>query len=76
MHATEGDWLVRRSRNIHDRTRRGLILSVSSGGTPPYRVRWADGREALVVPGLDARVTTAADLARADHAEAGRADAA
>jgi Domain of unknown function (DUF1918) len=65
MHAEQGDWLVKRGRHIDRQARRGLILSVSAGGLPPYRVRWADdGQEGLVVPGLDVRVVTAADFAQ------------
>jgi hypothetical protein len=71
MHAEQGDWLVKRGRHIDRHGRRALILSVSAGGLPPYRVRWAgDGQEGLVVPGLDVRVVTAADFAEAVGAEA------
>jgi hypothetical protein len=68
MHAQPGDWLVVEGRDIDHHARRAQILSVHSpDGEPPYRVRWADdGHEALVVPGPDAHVVTAAEQAAID----------
>jgi hypothetical protein len=68
MHAQPGDWLVVEGRDIGHHARRAQILSVHSpDGQPPYRVRWADdGHEALVVPGPDAHIVTAAELAETD----------
>ena len=73
MYAQQGDWLVKRARDINHHARRALILSVSAGGLPPYRVRWADDRrETLVVPGPDAYIMTAADMSSADRPETAR----
>jgi hypothetical protein len=68
MYAQAGDWLVVEGRDITHHARRGQILSVSSPeGTPPYWVRWKDdGHEALVVPGPDTHVVSAANQATAD----------
>jgi hypothetical protein len=50
--------------------RRGLIEEVHSpDGAPPYWVRWLDtGHEALVFPGPDAHVQTAAEFAAGTQA--------
>jgi hypothetical protein len=70
MHANPGDWLLVEGRAVGNRPRRGRILEVrSADGTPPYLVRWLDGREALVFPGPDARVVDAGELARIEQAE-------
>ncbi len=47
----------------------GLITEVhSADGTPPFVVRWLDtGREAMVFPGPDAIVVTAAEQRSADE---------
>jgi len=68
MRAQPGDWLVVQGRDIDHHARRAQILSVHSPeGEPPYRVRWADdGHEALLVPGPDAHVVTAAEQADSD----------
>jgi len=68
MRAQPGDWLVVQGRDIDHHARRAQILSVHSPeGEPPYRVRWADdGHEALLVPGPDAHVVTAAEQADID----------
>ncbi len=60
MRAHEGDWLVVEGRDINHHAKRGQILAVESpDGTPPYRVRWSDGHEALVYPGPDTHVVPA-----------------
>ena len=68
MHAQAGDWLVTQGRDIDHHARRAQILSVHSpDGEPPYRVRWTDdGHEALVVPGPDTRLISAAEQQQAD----------
>ncbi|HET9140608.1 DUF1918 domain-containing protein [Actinophytocola sp.] len=68
MRAQSGDWLVIEAGDEHQHARRGLIEQVrSADGVPPYLVRWLDtGRTALVFPGPDAHVLTAAELARID----------
>lgn len=69
MNAKPGDWLVVSARTDHTRARRGQILSVHSpGGDPPYLVHWVDtGRSTLVVPGSDASVISAVELAETDR---------
>lgn len=68
MRAQPGDWLVVEGRDITHHARRAQILSVHSpDGEPPYRVRWTDdGHEALVVPGPDTHVVSAAEQAEID----------
>jgi hypothetical protein len=57
MRAREGDWLVVEGTHVGDGRREGLIVEVSHpDGSPPYRVRWLDGHEALVFPGPDSRI--------------------
>ncbi|OBH30196.1 hypothetical protein A5692_19495 [Mycobacterium sp. E342] len=69
MNADTGDWLVIKSGTIGRPDLRGLITSVGSpDGGPPYRVRWlATGEEAIVFPGPDAIVVTAAEQRAADE---------
>jgi hypothetical protein len=72
MIAHVGDWLVVESRSEGRPARRGEIVEISrADGAPPYRVRWSADHEALVFPGPDARVLTAAELATHDRAPAG-----
>lgn len=72
MRAQVGDWLVVRSHTEGHHDRRAEILGVGTGGAPPYAVRWTDdGREAVVFPGPDAQVVTAAQ----HDAQARREDA-
>lgn len=60
MRATPGDLLIVRGRTTDQPERRATILEVrSADGSPPYYVRWADGREGLTFPGPDARVSSA-----------------
>jgi hypothetical protein len=68
MRAQTGDWLVIEAGDLSRPARRGRIEQVrSTDGSPPYLVRWLDtGRTALVFPGPDAHVLTAADLERTD----------
>ncbi len=57
MYAQPGDVLVVRGRAVDVPTREGQILEVRHvDGSPPYKVRWSDGHEALVFPGPDASV--------------------
>ncbi|HET8589956.1 MAG TPA: DUF1918 domain-containing protein [Nakamurella sp.] len=76
MIAQPGDWLVVAGRTDHDSGRRGEILSArSASGEPPYTVRWLDtGRTALVFPGPDAVIMSAAELAELDRRAAERFD--
>jgi len=57
MKAKIGDRLVLYGPHVGDTRRVGVIIEVPhQDGTPPYRVRWEDGREGLIYPGPDARV--------------------
>lgn len=54
MRATEGDQLVQHGRVVGQNDKLGEILQVlGDNGTPPYRVRFPDGHEALIAPGPD-----------------------
>jgi hypothetical protein len=75
MQAKVGDWLIVSTRAEGRRARRGEIREVRADGRPPFRVRWLDdGHEALVFPGPDAQVLTAAEVAGLDRAAARRID--
>lgn len=57
MFASVGDRLIIRSRTLDGPVRDGEIIEVAhSDGSPPYRVRWSSGGEALVFPGPDAEI--------------------
>jgi hypothetical protein len=52
-----GDRVVIRRRHVDDADRSGVITAVlGERGTAPYRVRFQDGRERLIVPGRDATI--------------------
>lgn len=73
MHAEVGDWLIVKSHTESRAGRRAAILEVGPDGGPPYTVRWTDtDHEALVFPGPDAVVVSAARQAEQDRAEAER----
>ncbi|WP_163507192.1 DUF1918 domain-containing protein [Fodinicola acaciae] len=75
MHAKTGDWLVVYGPKVDHRGKRGRILEVrSADGTPPYRVKWLDGNEALVFPGPDAEIIDTAVLREIDENERERLD--
>lgn len=69
MRAKSGDWLVIKGTTIEQPDQRGLITEVHSpDGAPPYVVRWLEtDHEAIVFPGPDAVVVTAAEQADADE---------
>ncbi|WP_406815414.1 DUF1918 domain-containing protein [Mycobacterium sp. M23085] len=69
MKAKVGDWLVIKGTTIGQHEQRGLITEVhESDGAPPYVVRWlADDHEAIVFPGPDAVIVTAAEQTDADR---------
>jgi hypothetical protein len=74
MRAQPGDWLVIRSGSDSRASRRAVILTVSAGGAPPFRVRWTDtGHEGLLFPGPDAEVLSPERLAEIDLKQAERA---
>ena len=59
MQATVGDRLHVHGRKVGTADRVGEIIEVrGAGGTPPYRVRFPDGRETLVYPGPDCVIET------------------
>lgn len=69
MKAKVGDWLVIKGTRVEQHDQRGLITEVHApDGAPPYVVRWlADDHEAIVFPGPDAIVVSAAEQADADR---------
>ena len=69
MKANVGDWLVMNSVTVGQPKQRGLITEVhSADGSPPFMVRWLDSDHvAMVFPGPDAIVVTAAEQAAADE---------
>ncbi|MCS7479365.1 DUF1918 domain-containing protein [Umezawaea endophytica] len=77
MRAETGDWLLVEQSSVDRSARRGRIVGVrGADGGPPYVVHWVDSdHEALVYPGPDAHVVTAAELAEADARAGERADA-
>lgn len=57
MQAEVGDTLRMRGRTVGQQDRTGVIIEVrGNGGSPPYLVRFSDGHESLVIPGVDASV--------------------
>ncbi|MFF7182428.1 DUF1918 domain-containing protein [Streptomyces sp. NPDC008121] len=57
MQASVGDTLLVHGRTVgkHDRTAE-ITEVLGENGTPPYRVRFDDGHEALMSPGPDSVV--------------------
>mgnify|MGYP001551666241 FL=1 len=73
MHAEVGDWLVVNSHAEGRPVRRAAIIAVGTDGQAPYTVRWTDtDHEALVFPGPDAEVVSAAAQAEHDRVESER----
>ena len=59
MHATAGDRLHVHGRTVGATDRVAEIIEVrGASGTPPYWVRFPDGRETLIYPGPDSVVET------------------
>jgi hypothetical protein len=57
MQATEGDRLLVHGRVVGQHDKIAEIIEVlGDGGTPPFRVRFEDGHEAIVSPGPDCEV--------------------
>lgn len=54
MRATKGDRLVQHGRVVgqHDQVSE-VVEVLGTEGTPPYRVRFEDGHEAVMSPGPD-----------------------
>jgi len=64
MDAQTGDRLVVQSRRVGTAAQTGEIMEVlGSGAGQHYRVRWSDGREAVVYPGSDAVIERATGTA-------------
>ena len=54
MHATVGERILIRGMTVESTDRHGEIIEVrGSEGGPPYFVRFDDGHEALIYPGVD-----------------------
>lgn len=54
MRAEVGDVLHVRGRTVGTQERTGEVLEVrGEDGAPPYWVRFSDGHESLVFPGVD-----------------------
>ncbi len=67
MRASVGDRLCVHGRSVGQVDHRAVILEVrGADGGPPYRVRYDDGHEAVVVPGPDTMVEPATDPAPPD----------
>jgi hypothetical protein len=58
MHAAVGDHIHIHARRVGGAVRDGIIIEVrGSGGSPPYLIRWTNGRgSTLAYPGPDAQV--------------------
>ncbi|MEV7974646.1 DUF1918 domain-containing protein [Streptomyces sp. NPDC086519] len=57
MRASEGDQLVQHGRVVGQHDQVSTVVKVlGPEGTPPYRVRFEDGREAIMSPGPDCQV--------------------
>jgi hypothetical protein len=57
MRATVGDKLVQHGRIVgqHDKVAE-IVEVMGAEGTPPYRVRFQDGHEAVCSPGPDSEI--------------------
>lgn len=54
MEAREGDRIVIRGRTVGSPDRQGEVIEVrGADGSPPYVVRFDDGHESVIQPGLD-----------------------
>ena len=69
MKAEAGDWLVMKGSTVDQQDQRGLITEVhSADGSPPYMVHWLESDHvAMVFPGPDAIIVTAAEQRAADE---------
>ncbi|MEZ7006713.1 DUF1918 domain-containing protein [Streptomyces sp. SCSIO 75703] len=57
MHADKGDRLVQHGRVVGQQDKVAEIVEVMGDkGSPPYRVRFEDGHEAVCSPGPDAEI--------------------
>jgi hypothetical protein len=57
MRATVGDQLVQHGRVVGQQDKKAEIVEVlGRAGSPPYRVRFEDGHEAVCSPGPDTEI--------------------
>jgi len=59
MRAAIGDKVVLLTHHVgaRERKRTAIILAVEGpNGEPPYLVRWEDGHESMLTPGVDAMI--------------------
>jgi len=57
MQAHVGDAIAVHSRHVGEHERAGVITEVrGADGTPPYLVRWDDGKEAVFFPSADCTI--------------------
>ncbi|MEV5875948.1 DUF1918 domain-containing protein [Streptomyces sp. NPDC052101] len=57
MRASKGDHLVQHGRVVGQHDQESVVVEVlGSEGSPPYRVRFKDGHEAIMSPGPDCQV--------------------
>ena len=57
MRAALGDELLVRGRHVDDPERTGVIIAIhGENGSPPYLVRWKDGRVTVLFPSSDTEV--------------------
>lgn len=74
MQAHTGDWLIVHGHTDGAPVRRAEILATRADGGPPFTVRWTENdHEAVVFPGPDAQIVTAADMANLDRPETAQA---
>jgi Domain of unknown function (DUF1918) len=70
MRAHTGDWLIVKGRSDISAARRAIVLEAHGPeGSAPFLVRWIEsGHQALVFPGPDAVIVTAAEQSERDRA--------
>lgn len=57
MQASIGDEVVVHARHVGEHDRHGMITTIhNADGSPPYDVRWDDGKEAVFFPSADCTI--------------------
>ena len=76
MRADTGDWLIVKGRSDSSAAGRAMVLEAHGpDGSAPFLVRWIEsGQEALVFPGPDAVIVSAAEQSEQDRATGRRID--
>ncbi|MFH8341499.1 DUF1918 domain-containing protein [Streptomyces sp. AM6-12] len=65
MRASKGDRLVQHGRVVGQHDQESEVVEVmGQEGSPPYRVRFEDGHEAIMLPGPDCQVKHQEDRQR------------